>query len=195
MERDDGTDAGTDASDPPSPGSDSGGVDPFDRLGLPAKFDLEDSEIDRVWVRLAAASHPDRAGDPVTAAEAARRSAELNQARAMLRDPEQRANRLLERLGGPGAVDEKGLPPAFLMEMMELRERVEEAVADADPKSRRRIEQEVANERDARIARVAGLFVDAAGDPERLREIRLELNVWRYHERLLSELRGAGSAR
>lgn len=195
MEREGGGDASTDSSDPPSSGNDPAGVDPFDLLGLPARFDLEPSEIDRVWVRLAAASHPDRAGDPVAAAESARRAAELNEARSILRDPERRASRLLERLGGPGAGEERGLPPSFLEEMMELRERVEDAVADRDPTSRREIEREVVVERDARITRVAGLFVDADGDPERLREIRLELNVWRYHERLLSELRGAVSAR
>jgi curved DNA-binding protein CbpA len=155
-------------------GASPDGGDPFDRLGLAPRFDLEVSEIDRAWILRAADCHPDRAGDPVAAAEAGRRSAALNEARAALRDPERRADLLLSRLGGPSAAEEKSLPPAFLTEMMELRERVEEA---------------------DRIERVRELFVEVAEDSDRLREIRLELNVWRYHERLLAELRGAAGAR
>lgn len=176
-------------------GASPDGGDPFDRLGLAPRFDLDVSEIDRAWIRRAADCHPDRAGDPVAAAEAGRRSAALNEARAALRDPERRADLLLSRLGGPSAAEEKSLPPAFLTEMMELRERVEEAVADADPAAREEIEREVSAERDDRIERVRELFVEVAEDSDRLREIRLELNVWRYHERLLAELRGAAGAR
>ena len=151
--------------------------------------------VGALWIRRAADCHPDRAGDPVAAAEAGRRSAALNEARAALRDPERRADLLLSRLGGPSAAEEKSLPPAFLTEMMELRERVEEAVADADPAGCEEIEREISAERDDRIERVRELFVEAAEDSGRLREIRLELNVWRYHERLLAELRGTAGAR
>jgi len=189
------TGSSSDAAKSHERGGAPAGGDPFDRLGLTAHFDLEVSEIDRAWIRRAADCHPDRAGDPVAAAEAGRRSAELNEARAALRDPERRADLLLSRLGGPSAAEEKSLPPAFLTEMMELRERVEEAVADADPAGREEIEREISAERDDRIERVRQLFVEAAEDSGRLREIRLELNVWRYHERLLAELRGAAGAR
>jgi len=195
------TDASPGDADPAGSASEAGGIgsvdaaDPFERLGLPPRFDLETDAIDRAWIRRAAECHPDRAADPVAAAEASRRAAALNDARTTLRDPERRADRLLRRLGGPSAAEEKGLPPAFLAGMMELRERVEEAVADADPAAREEIEREVAAERDDLIARVGALFVEAADDPDRLREIRLELNVWRYQERLLAELRDTAGSR
>lgn len=198
----DGEGAGEVADPPnaPRPGNVSastesaGGIDPFDLLGLPPRFDLDASEIDRAWIRLAAACHPDRVSDPVEAVEASARSAQLNEARATLRDPERRADRLLRRLGGPAAADETSLPPTFLAEVLEVRERVEEA-RGADGDVRREIEKEVVSRRDACIARVASLFLEGGGDSSRLRRIRLELNVWRYHERLLAELRGTASAR
>jgi len=184
------------SGEPPSPATTSGrgdSADAFDRLGLAARFDLDLPELDRAWIRLAAGCHPDRAADPVAAAEASRRTAALNEARAVLREPERRADVLLTRLGGPTSADEKALPPSFLAEMMELRERVEDAAGGGDDRSRREIEEEVAAERDRRISRIASLFEDAAGAPDRLREIRLELNVLRYHERLLAELRGTAA--
>jgi len=207
MDHDTADDGISDAGDPPDPAApdsdsvepvapESGDVaDPFDRLGLPPRFDLDAGVIDRAWIRLAAECHPDRVADPVAAAEASRRSARLNEARATLRDPERRADRLLQRLGGPSAAEETSLPPTFLVEMMELRERVEEALSGDDESRRREIEREVSAERDDRIERIGELFAEGAGDPDRLRDIRLELNVWRYHERLLAELRGTAGAR
>lgn len=162
--------------------------DPFDTLGLDPRFDLSGDELRRAWRRRSVDAHPDRAGGED---EARRRSAELNEARRRLEDPESRADALLLRLGGPAREAEKGLPDGFLMEIMALREGLEAAQATGEGVGAYREKAEA--ERARRMERVRELFAEAAPD---LRGIRIELNAWRYLERLLEQIEaGPGGAR
>jgi len=154
--------------------------DPFDALGLEPRFDLDEPELLRAWRRRSVDAHPDRAGGED---EARRRAAALNDARRRLEDPESRADALVLRLGGPSREEENGLPAGFLMEIMELRESLEAAQSggdDLDP-HRRRAE----TERAARMVRVREGFAEPEPD---LRAIRVELNAWRYLERMLEQI-------
>jgi molecular chaperone HscB len=167
------------------------GHDPFDVLGLPPRFDLDIAEIERAYFARSAALHPDvAAGDD----DAQRRMAVLNQARRTLDDPERRANALLARLGGPASAQDKSLPPAFLMEMMEVREAVEEAVNEPDPARRRsermRWESWAEVQRLNSIREVTEMFqaLGTSPAPDDLRAIRTRLNAWRYIERLIEQL-------
>ncbi len=117
-------------------------------------------------------------------------AAELNRARAILLDGEQRANALLEVLGGPSASACKDLPDGFLMEMMTRRQEIEEEIAQAGDQSRTRWEAWARDER-AQYARSACELFGALGEapgPEKLAEIRVLLNAWRYIERLIEQL-------
>lgn len=163
-------------------------MDPFDALGLPARFDLESAAVERAYLARAARLHPDIArGDP----DAARRSAELNEARRVVGEPELRANALLARLGGPAKEQEKSLPPGFLMEMMEVRESIDGVLASGDRAARSTWDAWAAERRRGHIETVGALFARLSGPPEpgALRAIRTELNAWRYTERLLEQLR------
>lgn len=162
-------------------------ADPFDALGLPPEFDLDAARIDRAYLARAAARHPDLAMDDESAvADAAR----LNRARQELKDPESRAAALLKRLGGPDKSQDKSLPDGFLMEMMEIREEIEAAIAGPDPGQRERWRAWAGERREAHIRRVSSMFRAAgpAPSPEALREVRRELNAWRYAERLIEQL-------
>jgi Fe-S protein assembly co-chaperone HscB len=168
--------------------------DPFAGLDLPQRFTVDPVAVDRAWRRGAARLHPDRFSDPVEQREAVRAASILNAARETLLDPLRRAEALLALRGGPAAADERGLPPEFLPQMLEIRERLAEADLAADAAARREIEAWCARERDDRIARVAALLdggAAASGEAEPLRQVRLEINVWRYLERLREELRTA----
>jgi molecular chaperone HscB len=173
---------------PPDPGQHPD-ADPFALLGLPRRFDLTDAQIEKAFLARLAGVHPDLAGD-----EAGADAAALTGARAVLADPERRAGTLLALLGGPGPAVDRSLPDGFLMEIMELRERVESDLADAGPReeARDRWTRFAGDRRQAHIDRVARLFADAppGGPPggETLAEIRLELNAWRYTERLIEQL-------
>ncbi|MFN0010789.1 MAG: iron-sulfur cluster co-chaperone HscB C-terminal domain-containing protein [Phycisphaerales bacterium] len=108
----------------------------------------------------------------------------------MLADPEQRANTLLCRLGGPAKEQDRSLPEGFLMEMMALRESIDAHLAAGD---RSAVEAHLARAEESRgghIRRVGELFrtVSAPGAPATLAAIRRELNAWRYIERLIEQI-------
>lgn len=130
-------------------------------------------------------AHPDVSG--LDADEAARVQSELNEARAILLHAERRANVLLSLLNGPGKEHDKSLPAGFLAQMMETREAIEAAMADAAARSQwvNWAEQQ----REHYNARVSPLFARAiGGDVSVLASIRRELNAWRYIERLVEQL-------
>jgi molecular chaperone HscB len=165
--------------------------DPFDILGLPASFQMEQADLDRAFLAHSARLHPDLArADP----DAARQMAALNHARRTLADPERRADALLMRLRGPPRERERGLPDGFLIEMMEVREEVESAMRAPDEgeraAARRKWESWGEERRRRAIEEVASMFERLEGppSPEPLRQIRIRLNAWRYIERLLEQL-------
>jgi DnaJ-domain-containing protein 1 len=157
--------------------------DPFARLGFAQLFDIDPAQVQRAYLKRCADLHPDRMRDPLLQAEAARESARLNEARAVLLDDEKRANALLALMGGPGPSEDKSLPDGFLMRMMEVRQELE-AAAQADHE---RLAAWAEAERAGHIERVRALFAapDAAGG---LEAIRVELNAWRYIERMIEQI-------
>ena len=156
--------------------------DPFDVLGVPARFDLEPEVVQRAYLERAAGVHPDLIGDD----EGAERSASLNRAKATLDDPEARANALLARMGGPAKEVDRSLPDGFLMTMMETREAIEAAAASEDAAALARWRAWAAGQRDGHAARILPMF-EAAGGAGVLGAIRQELNAWRYIERLIEQ--------
>lgn len=161
--------------------------DPFDILGVAATFDLDPEALRRAYLARVREAHPDVAAP---GADAHRRTALLNEAMRVLEDPERRADALLIRLGGPTREQEKGLPPAFLAEMMETRERIDEALASGDAVERERWAAWARRRREEHI-RDAGRLLRNLPDPptpEALRAVRVELNAWRYIERLIEHL-------
>jgi hypothetical protein len=115
--------------------------------------------------------------------DAERQSSELNEARRILADPEQRAIALWRLLGG---AEDKTLAPAFLMDMMGVREQMEQTRAD-----RARWDAWTRERRMEHQRKVAELFarIDSGAPPgENLKQIRLELNAWRYIERMAEQI-------
>lgn len=165
-------------------------IDPFEVLGLPPRFDLEAGVIQRAFLERSGRLHPDRAATAEERESLHAAAADLNQARQILADPEQRANALLARLGGPARDADRSLPDGFLAEMMDVRERIEEARASGDPARLEEWEDWGAARRSEHIRAVAALFEEHArsGDPAVLPRVRRVLNVWRYTERLLEHL-------
>ncbi len=166
---------------------DDSASDPFDLLGVPARFDLPGPVLQRAWLARTAALHPDRAGGD---AEAAGALARLNRAKATLENPEERANALLARLGGAAKDADKSLPDGFLAEMLETREEIESAVASGDAAEREKWSDWAELERERYTREVGELFA-RVGEPakiEVMKEIRRTLNAWRYIERLIEQL-------
>tara|TARA_B100001059_G_scaffold229426_1_gene262011 strand:- start:664 stop:1224 length:561 start_codon:yes stop_codon:yes gene_type:complete len=162
--------------------------DPFDLLGLEPRFDLDLEKMRTRVRRRVAACHPDLCADPLEQAEATRLSARLNQARDVLEDDERRANILHERFGGPTARLDGSLPPDFLMEILDIRMRLEEAIESRNEVEALALRTWAMDERKRLKAEVAiGLTRMAAGEDVGS-DVRGSLNIWRYIERMLSQL-------
>jgi molecular chaperone HscB len=169
-------------------------TDPFDLLGLPPTFNLDMGALQREFLRRSAAIHPDRATETGGEEDEQGESADLNRARQILENPELRAEALLARLGGARKEADRSLPPGFLAEMMSTREQIEEARASGDQGAISRWEEWADQRRREHIRAVSGLFAEhgRTGEAAVLGRIRVELNVWRYTERLLEQLDGFG---
>lgn len=103
----------------------------FDILNLPARFELNLKTLEQHYFAAQRQWHPDRFVGKTSEIreEAARKSMLINDAYDTLKNPLERAKHLLE-LQGTFIDDETNPPPALLMEIMELRERITEAQHD-----------------------------------------------------------------
>lgn len=166
-------------------------TDPFETLGVPPRYDLDPRELHRRFLAASAASHPDRFSDPLEASDAAERLAAINEAHRLLRDPAARAEALLRRLAGGLRLDDAALPPALLAEVMEAREKLEEATAAGDRTTLAELAAWADEQRRAGLERVAAGLArveDSAGverDEAPLRAVQLELNALRYFQRMI----------
>jgi hypothetical protein len=158
---------------------------PFAQLGLEPVYRIDSAQIERAYRIGLAQSHPDMGAGGGGADPAA-----LNAARATLSDHEQRASALLAVLGGPDASSCRDLPDGFLMDMMMQRQEIEEAIESGGEQERARWEQWGIEQRRAYHKEIAQRF-EALSDPADhagLRDIRVQLNAWRYIERLIEQL-------
>ncbi|UCD76535.1 MAG: DnaJ domain-containing protein [Phycisphaerales bacterium] len=164
--------------------------DPFELLGLERRFDIDRAALQAAYLKRSAQLHPDRFPDPIDQAEAAAKAACLNTARDVLADDERRADVLLRLLGGPTREEDKSLPDGFLMDIMEARQEMEDAVGSGDPAQRKRVEDWVHQQRSGFLDSVGRLFGKVAtnADAQTLAGIRVQLNAWRYIERMIEQL-------
>lgn len=167
-------------------------TDHFERLGLPRRFGVDAAALEAAYLARSRAFHPDRhqLGSEAERLASTDLSAALNEAYATLRDPFRRAEHLLALLGGPSAAETKDHDPAFLMEMLDLREKVED-VRSSGAEDRVDLENALADRRADVIRQVAGLFAanEANGDdPARRVQVRRQLNVVRYLDGLLRDI-------
>ncbi len=167
--------------------------DPFELLGIEPRFGVDVSEIRRHLLRESARRHPDRAPDAVTAAAWTDDLARFNAAADLICDEIGRAETLLSLRGGPGPADDRRLPDGFLENMLDVRMNLEEAMATGDEAGQQALEawgrQEWADRRDS-VARL--LDGPNGADAATLTAVRLELNRWRYSQRMLEQLDRSG---
>ena len=119
--------------------------DPFDVLGVAARFDLEAKALEKAHLQVIRGAHPDHLGDRGAAEQAAAlsRAADANDAYRTLKAPWDRAKALAERME-PGVLKRHEKPdPAFLMEVMELREEVESAIGEAEEAARQKLQSQL----------------------------------------------------
>jgi molecular chaperone HscB len=160
--------------------------DHFARLGLIRGFALDREQLERAYLERASAAHPDRV---VGASSEIRRaamedSAAINVAYRVLRDPVARAEYLVALAGIDLDSNDRqtGAPhpeQAFLIEMIERRDQLEQADEAARGRLREAVEAEIDEVFDAALAALA------AGETRRA---ALALVHRRYLQRFLDEI-------
>lgn len=157
--------------------------DLFGLLGLPPQFDLDPAVIERAFFERSKDLHPDRFATAPAAERvvALSRSRALNDAYQTLKKPVARAEYLLER-AGVHIGDNERLDPAFLMEILELREELAEAKVAKRLAEVERLRGVMAERRAAAVAKLPDLFTnnDLAG-------LKQQLILLRYLDRYLEE--------
>ena len=106
----------------------------FELFQLPVQFAQPRELIDARWKELQRQAHPDKFAAQGAAAQrlAMQWSVRINEAYQRLKDPLARASYLCELHGAPiRAENNTAMPPAFLVQQMEWREALEDAVTMA----------------------------------------------------------------
>ena len=164
---------------------------PFELLGVPALFALDEQELEKRHRDLSRALHPDRyTGRPSSERrEALSRAISVNEAFRKLRDPLSRAEVLLQQLGSEVSETNQPKPePALLMQVMEEREALATARRAGD---RARIEG-IAATATSRAEDAAERMADAfSEEPIPVDRVLKLLGELRYLRRLKEE---AGAA-
>jgi len=174
------------------PGDEPG---PFLAFGLRPAWEVDESDLKQRLRRIGRIVHPDfHAGVPEQRALAEENSARLNHAFEVLLDPFLRADWIVEHLGGPSEQDERQMPQAFLMEVMEWNEVLDEVGPAAEGSPEREVLDRLArtlhDEHEARLSAIGARLIPlpAEGD-EVLSRVRQELNAVRYLSRALFRIR------
>jgi molecular chaperone HscB len=155
--------------------------DPFTVFGLPRSMTLDAKALEQRYLQLSRECHPDRlrsqeVGDCLAVLQ---RSAEVNDAWQVLRDPWRRAKALLD-VNAPGALERnKKLDPAFLAEALELAEEVAFVASHAIAPLRTRLQQVLADD----LAKVTAELAAGAWDAAARR-----FHASHYHRKALQDL-------
>ena len=166
----------------------SGTPDPFAIFGIEPRFEQDGETLRKRLLKLSRRLHPDFFGeDAEQRALAERNSAALNDAYAQLSNDFARASLLVATRGGPDSNTERQMPQAFLMEVMEWNETLEEARESPVEDTAARVDalaEELTEARGQAMGR-AGALLDDGGDPA---EMRRQLNAVRYVDRALEQI-------
>jgi molecular chaperone HscB len=155
----------------------------FELLGLPARFDLDPSLIERAFFDRSKELHPDRFASAPAAERVAAlsRSRALNDAYQTLKKPVGRAEYLLER-AGVTIGDNERLDPIQIMEVMEAREELAEARRAKNTAKLEQLQAAMRTKRAAALDRLDALF--ASNDMAAVKGVLISL---RYIDRYLEE--------
>ena len=172
-------------------------VDYFELMGVPRRYQVDAALLHDRYINLSRHSHPDfHAEDkPEVLSLAMTVSAAVNEAYRTLSDPIRRAGYLLELHGGPSSAGDKSVPEGFLNTMVMMQEELQDALATADDKEKKRLHDVLLTQRDGLLRRVEGLFAqleDAssceATRQQQLHEIRKQLNAVAFVRKMLTQV-------
>jgi molecular chaperone HscB len=163
---------------------------PFELFGLQPAFSVDQQALERSDREIQAQVHPDRFAH---AGDAERRASlqwttRVNEAYRSLKNPVQRASYILALHGVDVAFETNtAMPAAFLMQQMELRETLENAVQAKDVKGLDRLQKSIAHDAatlEQKLAQRIDIDKDYAAAAGLVRELQ-------FLEKLEAEIDGA----
>ncbi len=176
-----------------------GSTTPWALFGIDVAYAVDAAALRKSLRRISRQVHPDFHGAPgpdgVDLRELAERNtARLNEAYEVLRDDYARADHLVRMLGGPDEKAERQMPQAFLMEVLEWSEALDEARGTEPGSAARAALQPLADELRARQEASLGELRELLQDvPEpnspQLVQVRKVLNALRYLDRTLADIK------
>jgi molecular chaperone HscB len=181
----------------PQPPDDN--LDYFAVLGVPPRYSVDLGAAEGAFKQLSRQVHPDRfaTADPRARRASLARTVQLNEAWRTIKDPLLRAEYMLRRAGvdvgdgGKGGDDdgdatvEVAPPPAFLMEILELHEELQNARRERDEVKVALMTGEMRERLSACMTDIAGGI--EAGTPDGLADAGKALVALRYYRRFLDE--------
>src|SRR5688500_15081873 len=162
-------------------------MNPFALLGVESRFDLDLSALEKTHRELSRALHPDKFAQ-ANASErraALEKAAAVNEAWRTLRDPIKRAEALFRMHGI--AVREDNEPkstPAFLMEVLEMREELAEARGKRNLEKVRKLGESMRKKLEGAQKKLGDGFA-AKAEPLSLLPV---LGEMRFYKRFLDEV-------
>jgi molecular chaperone HscB len=157
-------------------------ADHFAVLGVERRYDVDPSDLEARYRELTRKFHPDRfaKADPQARRASLQRSVQLNEAWRTLKDPIKRAEYLVS---SSGVAIAGAVPPALLMETLELREELGDARAAGDDRKVQAMAR-------AMSLRLRGAMQEVAQDltAGRFQSAADRLVAIRYHRRFMDEV-------
>ncbi len=150
-------------------------------------WEVDTAALKRAWRLKMAVTHPDRMVGRTDKEQqiGAQQSALINRAYETLLNPLPRAHYLLERYKAPEVSESDSLEdPELLMEVMELRERLEEAESEAEAAE---VRADNARLLDAAVDTLAQAFAASPPDLASAREAAVQLRYWTNIEKAARE--------
>lgn len=166
-------------------------MDPFTTMGLPARYDLDVDDLEARYRELSKVLHPDRhAQKPANERRLSLgKAVEVNEAYRILKDDLARAAALLALRGHVAREGkEPAADPAFLMEVMELREELAEARASGDLDRVGRLGTKVSKMQRTTTAEMAAAFRGLTDDADDPAPVAALLGRLKYYRRFLDEV-------
>jgi len=162
-------------------------MDPFAVLGLPRSFSIDMRAAEKAHRELSRALHPDKYASAGASErrDALNKAADVNEAWRIVRDPIRRAEALFALAGIPvGETKEPKPEPAFLMDMLEMREALADARAKKDVDAVRKAGAGIEARKKSAEEKLARGF--SAG--ENLEKLVPLLGELRFYRRFLEEV-------
>lgn len=166
-------------------------MDPFATLGIERTFDLDLRAVERTVRELSRIVHPDRQSDapPSSRVAALGKSVEINEALRIVKDPVRRAEALLAHAGVPVGDGKEPQPSgAFLMDILEHREALEDAKLARDAAKVRALAEAMENRAEAAERALSDAFrASPLDEAAQARAVR-SLGELRFYRRFLEEV-------